>query len=49
MTETLTPQRSLPLTDLSEDEEMFREQVRQFAVISTLDLVRRRLLEGPVS
>ena len=31
MTETLTAQRSLPLTDLSEDELMFRDQVRQFA------------------
>jgi butyryl-CoA dehydrogenase/short/branched chain acyl-CoA dehydrogenase len=31
MTETLADQRSLPLTDLSEDEGMFREQVRQFA------------------
>jgi butyryl-CoA dehydrogenase/short/branched chain acyl-CoA dehydrogenase len=31
MAETVTPQRSLPLTDLSEDERMFREQVRQFA------------------
>ncbi len=31
MTDTLTPQRSLPLTDLSEDEAMFRDQVRQFA------------------
>src|SRR6186713_388506 len=31
MTDTLTSQRSLPLTDLSEDEAMFRDQVRQFA------------------
>jgi len=31
MTDALTPQRSLPLTDLSEDERMFRDQVRQFA------------------
>ena len=31
MTDTLTAQRSLPLTDLSEDEQMFRDQVRQFA------------------
>jgi butyryl-CoA dehydrogenase/short/branched chain acyl-CoA dehydrogenase len=31
MTDTLTAQRSLPLTDLSEDEAMFRDQVRQFA------------------
>ncbi|HEX6737961.1 MAG TPA: acyl-CoA dehydrogenase [Vicinamibacteria bacterium] len=31
MTDTLTAPRSLPLTDLSEDERMFRDQVRQFA------------------
>ncbi len=31
MSETLAPARSLPLTDLSEDEAMFRDQVRQFA------------------
>lgn len=31
MSETLTVHRSLPLTDLSEEELMFREQVRQFA------------------
>ncbi len=31
MSETLTAHRSLPLTDLSEDEAMFRDQVRQFA------------------
>jgi alkylation response protein AidB-like acyl-CoA dehydrogenase len=31
MAETLTAPRSLPLTDLSEDERMFAEQVRQFA------------------
>jgi butyryl-CoA dehydrogenase/short/branched chain acyl-CoA dehydrogenase len=31
MAETATVQRSLPLTDLSEDERMFRDQVRQFA------------------
>jgi butyryl-CoA dehydrogenase/short/branched chain acyl-CoA dehydrogenase len=31
MAETETAQRSLPLTDLSEDEAMFRDQVRQFA------------------
>jgi short/branched chain acyl-CoA dehydrogenase len=31
MTDTPTAQRSLPLTDLSEDEVMFRDQVRQFA------------------
>jgi len=31
MAETLTAPRSLPLTDLSEDERMFADQVRQFA------------------
>jgi len=31
MTDAQSPQRSLPLTDLSEDEAMFRGQVRQFA------------------
>jgi short-chain 2-methylacyl-CoA dehydrogenase len=31
MSEALTAPRSLPLTDLSEDERMFRDQVRQFA------------------
>jgi short/branched chain acyl-CoA dehydrogenase len=31
MTEILAPNRSLPLTDLSEEERMFREQVRAFA------------------
>jgi butyryl-CoA dehydrogenase/short/branched chain acyl-CoA dehydrogenase len=31
MSDTLTTQRSLPLTDLSEDESMFKDQVRQFA------------------
>ena len=31
MTETLVPTRSLPLTDLSEEELLFKEQVRAFA------------------
>jgi short-chain 2-methylacyl-CoA dehydrogenase len=31
MSETATAHRSLPLTDLSEDERLFRDQVRQFA------------------
>jgi len=31
MADIQVPQRSLPLTDLSEDEAMFRDQVRQFA------------------
>ena len=44
MTETLTPPRSLPLTNLSEDERMFREQVRQFAEKRVRPLVAR--MEG---
>jgi butyryl-CoA dehydrogenase/short/branched chain acyl-CoA dehydrogenase len=40
MTEALV-QRSLPLTDLSEDEQMFRDQVRQFAEAEVRPLVRR--------
>jgi alkylation response protein AidB-like acyl-CoA dehydrogenase len=39
MTETLTTARSLPLTDLSEDEGMFRDQVRQFAEAQVRPLV----------
>lgn len=39
MSETMTPARSLPLTDLSEDEAMFREQVRQFAEAEVRPLV----------
>jgi len=39
MPETLTPARSLPLTDLSEDERMFREQVRDFAEAEVRPLV----------
>src|SRR5262249_36013466 len=31
MSDTATAHRSLPLTDLSEDERLFRDQVRQFA------------------
>src|SRR5687768_7821902 len=34
-------QRSLPLTDLSEDEAMFRDQVRQFAEERVRPLVRK--------
>jgi butyryl-CoA dehydrogenase/short/branched chain acyl-CoA dehydrogenase len=41
MTETATPTRSLPLTDLSEDERLFREMVRQFAEEEVRPLVRR--------
>src|SRR3989442_4073762 len=39
MPETLSPARSLPLTDLSEDERMFREQVRDFAESEVRPLV----------
>src|SRR5262245_60370594 len=39
MSETLTAHRSLPLTDLSEDEAMFRDQVRQFAETEVRPLV----------
>src|SRR2546426_730637 len=39
MPETLPPARSLPLTDLSEDERMFREQVRDFAEAEVRPLV----------
>src|SRR2546422_6326301 len=41
MPETLTPARSLPLTDLSEDERMFREQVRDFAESEVRPLVAK--------
>jgi butyryl-CoA dehydrogenase/short/branched chain acyl-CoA dehydrogenase len=40
MTEAVA-QRSLPLTDLSEEEQMFRDQVRQFAEAEVRPLVRR--------
>jgi len=39
MPETLAPARSLPLTDLSEDERMFRDQVRDFAEAEVRPLV----------
>ncbi len=41
MSETLTAHRSLPLTDLSEDEAMFRDQVRQFAESEVRPLVSK--------
>jgi alkylation response protein AidB-like acyl-CoA dehydrogenase len=41
MSETLTERRSLPLTDLSEEERMFRAQVREFAEERVRPLVRR--------
>ena len=39
--DTLSARRSLPLTDLSEEERMFREQVRAFAEERVRPLVRR--------
>ena len=41
MAETLTAHRSLPLTDLSEEERLFRDQVRQFAETELRPLVAR--------
>src|SRR5437773_1552492 len=41
MPETLTPARSLPLTDLADDERMFRDQVREFAEAEVRPLVRQ--------
>ncbi len=41
MTQTVPDHRSLPLTDLNEDERMFREQVRQFAEDRVRPLVHR--------
>jgi alkylation response protein AidB-like acyl-CoA dehydrogenase len=41
MAETAAPLRSLPLTDLSEDEAMFRDQVRQFAEERVRSQVRK--------
>ena len=41
MTETITAHRSLPLSDLSEEEQLFREQVREFAESEVGPLVRK--------
>ena len=41
MAETLTARRSLPLTDLSEDEAMFRDAVRDFAEERVRPLVHK--------
>ncbi len=41
MTETMTAPRSLPLSDLSEEEQLFREQVRDFAETEVAPLVRK--------
>jgi butyryl-CoA dehydrogenase/short/branched chain acyl-CoA dehydrogenase len=41
MSETASPVRSLPLTDISEEERLFRDMVRQFAEDEVRPLVRR--------
>ncbi len=48
MAETATVQRSLPLTDLSEDEQMFRDQVRQFAEDRVRPLVSKMDKEAQI-
>ncbi len=48
MTETLTAPRSLPLTDLSEDERMFRDMVRQFAEERVRPLVSKMDQEAKI-
>jgi alkylation response protein AidB-like acyl-CoA dehydrogenase len=48
MAETLTPARSLPLTDLSEDEAMFRDQVRHFAEAEVRPLVAKMDKDGQI-
>ena len=48
MSETMTGTRSLPLTDLSEDERMFREQVRQFAESEVRPLVGKMDKEAQI-
>jgi short-chain 2-methylacyl-CoA dehydrogenase len=48
MSETMTPARSLPLTDLSEDEKMFTEQVRQFAETEVRPLVGKMDKEAQI-
>jgi alkylation response protein AidB-like acyl-CoA dehydrogenase len=48
MSETLTARRSLPLTDLSEDEAMFRDQVRQFAEAEVRPLVAQMDKDGQI-
>jgi alkylation response protein AidB-like acyl-CoA dehydrogenase len=48
MSETLAPARSLPLTDLSEDERMFRDQVRQFAESEVRPLVGKMDKEAQI-
>jgi hypothetical protein len=48
MTETDGGRRSLPLTDLSEDERMFRDQVRQFAEERVRPLVAKMDKEAEI-
>ena len=48
MSETVTAPRGLPLTDLSEDEAMFRDQVRQFAEEKVRPLVSRMDREAQI-
>jgi short-chain 2-methylacyl-CoA dehydrogenase len=48
MAETMTGARSLPLTDLSEDERMFRDQVRQFAEAEVRPLVTKMDKEAQI-
>ena len=48
MAETMVPARSLPLTDLSEDERMFRDQVRQFAETEVRPLVGKMDKEAQI-
>ena len=49
MTETLVPTRSLPLTDLSEEELLFKEQVRAFAEEKVRPLVHAMDEEATMS
>jgi butyryl-CoA dehydrogenase/short/branched chain acyl-CoA dehydrogenase len=48
MSDTITIPRSLPLTDFSEDERMFREQVRQFAEERVRPLVSKMDQEAKI-
>src|SRR5262249_35360418 len=48
MADTATLHRSLPLTDLSEDEKMFRGQVRQFAEDRVRPLVSKMDKEAQI-
>jgi butyryl-CoA dehydrogenase/short/branched chain acyl-CoA dehydrogenase len=48
MSETVVAARSLPLTDLSEDERMFRDQIRQFAEEEVRPLVGKMDKEAAI-